>query len=255
MNQSVLKEEKVVLIDSKLRKYILNIKDKTDKFKGIGVFNPISLEGKNYGELTEIGNKNFWILKPSLMDKLQALKRNAQIILPRDAAHIIINCSIESGNKIVEAGIGSGSLTIALATMVSPKGKIFSYDTRKEFIEHSLKNIEMANLSNYVSTKIKDITTGIDEKNLDAVILDIPNPWDAIDYAWKSLKIGGYFCSYSPLISQVENTVKKLKKNNFIEIKTIENIQRELIITDYGTRPSFDMLGHTGYLTFARKIL
>ncbi|MCJ2513973.1 MAG: methyltransferase domain-containing protein, partial [Candidatus Thermoplasmatota archaeon] len=164
-------------------------------------------------------------------------------------------CSIESGNKIVEAGIGSGSLTIALATMVSPKGKIFSYDTRKEFIEHSLKNIEMANLSNYVSTKIKDITTGIDEKNLDAVILDIPNPWDAIDYAWKSLKIGGYFCSYSPLISQVENTVKKLKKNNFIEIKTIENIQRELIITDYGTRPSFDMLGHTGYLTFARKIL
>jgi len=255
MNQSVLKEEKVVLIDSKLKKYILNIKDKTDKFKGIGVFNPISLEGKNYGELTEIGNKNFWILKPSLMDKLQALKRNAQIILPRDAAHIIINCSIESGNKIVEAGIGSGSLTIALATMVSPKGKIFSYDTRKEFIEHSLKNIEMANLSNYVSTKIKDITTGIDEKNLDAVILDIPNPWDAIDYAWKSLKIGGYFCSYSPLISQVENTVKKLKKNNFIEIKTIENIQRELIITDYGTRPSFDMLGHTGYLTFARKIL
>ncbi|MCK5301483.1 MAG: tRNA (adenine-N1)-methyltransferase, partial [Thermoplasmatales archaeon] len=131
MNQLVLKEEKVVLIDSKLRKYILNIKDKTDKFKGIGVFNPISLEGKNYGELTEIGNKNFWILKPSLMDKLQALKRNAQIILPRDAAHIIINCSIESGNKIVEAGIGSGSLTIALATMVSPKGKIFSYDTRK----------------------------------------------------------------------------------------------------------------------------
>ncbi|MEE8564810.1 MAG: tRNA (adenine-N1)-methyltransferase [Candidatus Thermoplasmatota archaeon] len=255
MNQSVLKEEKVVLIDSKLKKYILNIKDKTDKFKGIGVFNPISLEGKNYGELTEIGNKNFWILKPSLMDKLQALKRNAQIILPRDAAHIIINCSIESGNKIVEAGIGSGSLTIALATMVSPKGKIFSYDTRKEFIEHSLKNIEMANLSNYVSTKIKDITTGIDEKNLDAVILDIPNPWDAIDHAWKSLKIGGYFCSYSPLISQVENTVKKLKKNNFIEIKTIENIQRELIITDYGTRPSFDMLGHTGYLTFARKIL
>ena len=255
MNQLVLKEEKVVLIDSKLKKYILNIKDKTDKFKGIGVFNPISLEGKNYGELTEIGNKNFWILKPSLMDKLQALKRNAQIILPRDAAHIIINCSIESGNKIVEAGIGSGSLTIALATMVSPKGKIFSYDTREEFIEHSLKNIEMANLSNYVSTKIKDITTGIDEKNLDAVILDIPNPWDAIDHAWKSLKIGGYFCSYSPLISQVENTVKKLKKNNFIEIKTIENIQRELIITDYGTRPSFDMLGHTGYLTFARKIL
>ena len=139
--------------------------------------------------------------------------------------------------------------------MVSPNGKIFSYDIRKDFLEHALKNIEMANLSDYVSTKLKDVTTGIDEKNLDAVIIDISNPWDAIEHAWKSLKIGGYFCSFSPLISQVEKTVKKLRKQNFIEINTIENIQRELIITDYGTRPSFSMLGHTGYLTFARKIL
>jgi tRNA (adenine57-N1/adenine58-N1)-methyltransferase len=255
MNNSVLKGEKIVLIDSKYKKYIIKIEDKTDKYKGIGVFNPISLEGKKYGIKTQIGNKNLWILKPSLMDKLQSLKRNAQIILPRDAAHIIINCSIESGNNIVEAGIGSGSLTIALASMVSPNGKIISYDTRKKFIDHALKNIKTANLLNLVSTKLKDITKGIDEKDIDAVILDIPNPWDAIEYAWGSLKIGGYFCSYSPLISQVENTVKKLKKQSFIEIKTIENIQRDLITTENGTRPSFNMLGHTGYLTFARKVL
>ena len=255
MNNLVLKQEKVVLIDSNFKKYILSIEDKTEKFRGIGVFNPISLEGKKYGELIEIGNKSFWILKPSLMDKLQALKRNAQIILPRDAAHIIINCSIESGYRIVEAGVGSGSMTIVLATMVLPDGKIYSYDKRQEFIDHALKNIKMANLNDIVKTRLKDITKGIDEKNLDAVILDIPNPWDAIEHAWKSLKIGGYFCSYSPLISQVENTVKELKNQKFIEIKTIENIQRELIISDHGTRPSFDMLGHTGYLTFARKIL
>jgi tRNA (adenine57-N1/adenine58-N1)-methyltransferase len=255
MSKSILKGENVCLIDSNFKKYIIVIKDRTDKFKGIGVFNPISIIGEKYGENIKIGNKKFWIIKPSLMDKLQSLKRNAQIILPRDAAHIIINCSIESGNKIVEAGIGSGSLTIVLATMVSPNGKIFSYDTRKCFIDHALINIEMANLTRYVSTKIKDITTGIDEEDLDAIILDIPNPWDAIEHAWKSLKTGGYYCSYSPLISQVEKTVKKLNKHKFIEIKTIENIQRELIVTDYGTRPDFNMLGHTGYLTFARKIL
>jgi tRNA (adenine57-N1/adenine58-N1)-methyltransferase len=255
MNNIVLKQEKVVLIDKNFKKFILSVEDKTEKFKGIGVFNPLSLEGKKYGELIKIGNKHFWILKPSLMDKLKALKRNAQIILPRDAAHIIINCSIKSGDRIVEAGIGSGSLTIVLATMVLPDGKIYSYDKRIEFIDHALKNINMANLTDNVTTKLKDITTGIDEKDLDTVILDIPNPWDAIEHSWKSLKIGGYFCSYSPLISQVENTVKELKNHNFIEIKTIENIQRELIISEHGTRPSFDMLGHTGYLTFARKIL
>lgn len=247
--------EKVVLIDSNFKKYIIRIEEKTDKFKGIGVFNPISLVGMKYGEKTIIGNKSFWLLKPSLMDKLQALKRNAQIILPKDAAHIIINCSIEPGKKVVEGGIGSGSLTIALASMVSPNGRIISYDNRKNFIEHAFKNIEQANLQDLVSTKFKDITEGIDEKEIDAVILDIPNPWDAVEHAWNSLKIGGYYCSYSPLISQLEKTVTKLRKFNFIEIKTIENLQRDLITTENGTRPSFNMLGHTGYLTFARKIL
>jgi len=255
MSSFVLKNKSIVLIDSKFRKYIIKIIDKTDKYKGIGVFNPITLEGKKIGELIKIGNKSFWILNPTLIDKLQAIRRKAQIILPRDAGHIIINCSIQSGDKIVEAGIGSGSLTIALASIVSPKGMIFSYDNRKDFIEHALKNIEMADLSKYVTPKFKDITIGIDESNVDAVVLDIPNPWDVIKHAKKSLKIGGYFCSFSPLISQVEKTVKELKKYNFIEIKTIENIQREMIISDFGTRPSFDMLGHTGYLTFSRNVL
>ena len=91
----ICKDEKIVLIDSNFKKFIIEIEDKTDKYKGIGVFNPITLIGKIYGEKVTIGNKTFWILKPSLMDKLQALKRNAQIILPKDAAHIIINCSIE----------------------------------------------------------------------------------------------------------------------------------------------------------------
>jgi tRNA (adenine57-N1/adenine58-N1)-methyltransferase len=255
MNSLVNKGESIVLIDQNIKKYIIEITDKTDKYKGIGVFNPISLKGKKYGDLIEIGNKKFWILKPSLNDYLTALKRNAQIILPRDSAHIIINCSIKSGNKILEAGIGSGFLTIVLASIVSPNGLVYSYENRKAFLNHALKNIKKAKLSQHVTAKLKDITKGIDEKNLDAIILDIPNPWDAIKYSWDSLKIGGYFCSYSPLISQVEKTVNLLKKLNFIEIKTIENIQREMIINDYGSRPSFDMLGHTGYLTFARKIL
>ena len=120
MNKKVLKGENLVLIDSAYRKFIIDTNDKTDKFKGVGVIDPSSLVGKNYGEQITIGNKEFWVLKPSLQDKLQALKRRAQIILPKDAAHIIINCSVESGNTVLEAGIGSGSLTIALATAVAP---------------------------------------------------------------------------------------------------------------------------------------
>jgi len=252
---NVKKGETVVLIDSNYKKYLIETEGKTDKVKGIGVFDPKILVGTEYGKQIEIGSKQFWILRPSLQDKLQGLKRKAQIILPRDSAQIISNCSIESNQTVLEAGIGSGSLTIALATSVAPGGKVISYDNREDFIKHAMKNIKNSKLEKYVEPKLKDVTTGIDEKNLDAIILDIPNPWDAVNHAYKALKPGGYLCTYSPLSSQVENTVKEIKKHNFIEIKTIENIQREMVVSEKGMRPKFGMLGHTGYLTFARKVI
>jgi tRNA (adenine57-N1/adenine58-N1)-methyltransferase len=252
---NVKKDEIVVLIDKNYNKYLISTSSKTDKYKGIGVFDPSILIGKEIGKQIEIGSKKFWLLKPSLQDKLEGLKRKAQIILPRDAAQILMNCSIEPGQKIMEAGIGSGSLTTAIASMVSPKGKVISYDNREDFIKHAMKNLKKSNLEKFVETKFKDVTTGIDEKNMDAIILDIPNPWDVIKHAYRALKPGGYLCTYSPLSSQVEKTVKEIKKYNFIEIKTIENIQRKMVVSEYGMRPSFDMLGHTGYLTFARKVL
>jgi tRNA (adenine57-N1/adenine58-N1)-methyltransferase len=255
MNEKVSKGDRIVLVDSNFKKYIISTTGKTDKFKGVGVLDPSSLIGLEYGRQFEKGNKKFWILKPSLQDKLQSLKRNAQIILSRDAAHILINCSIGSGDTVLEAGVGSGSLTIALANAVAPDGRVISYDVKDSFISHAMKNLKTSNLEEYVEIKNKDITKGIDENDLDVIVLDIPNPWDAVVHVWDSLKVGGYFCSYSPLVSQVEKTVMGLKKHSFIEIKTIENIQREMIVSDYGTRPSFDMLGHTGYLTFARKVL
>ncbi|KYK24120.1 tRNA methyltransferase [Thermoplasmatales archaeon SG8-52-2] len=255
MEKIVKKDDTIVLIDQSYKKYLLKVNDKTDKYKGVGVFDPKTLIGKKYGNQIEIGNKQFYLLPPSLQDKLQGLKRRAQIILPRDAAQIIINCSIEPGHIVLEAGIGSGSLTIALANFVSPNGKIISYDIREDFIKHAMKNLVKANVDNIVETKIKDITKGIDENDLDAVILDIPNPWDAINHAWKTLKVGGYLCSYSPLVSQMEKTVKEIKKHNFIEISSTENIQRKMVVSEQGTRPSFQMLGHTAYLTFARKVL
>jgi tRNA (adenine57-N1/adenine58-N1)-methyltransferase len=255
MSEKIKLNETIALIDSSYRRYLLVVQDKTDKFKGIGVFNPTSLVGKQYGKEYEIGNKRFWLFKPSLQDKLLGIKRKAQIILPKDSAHIIMNCSISSGQKVLEIGIGSGSLTIALANAIAPNGKVISYDNREDFIKHAMKNLEMAGLDKYVITKLKDISDGIVEKELDAVIIDIPNPWDGVGHAWKALKAGGYFCAYSPLISQVEKTVKEIKKHSFIDVKTLENIQREMIVSERGTRPSFEMLGHTGYLTFARKVL
>lgn len=255
MKQSVEQNDIVVLVDEGLRKILVDTSGKTDKIRGIGVIDPKTLVGKTYGEKLTIGSKLFWLLVPSLQDKLQGLHRQAQIILPRDAAHILMNCAIEPGQTVLESGIGSGALTIALASAVAPDGKIISYDIREEFIDHAMKNLRQAGITNYVTTKLKDVTEGIEEQNLDAVILDIPNPWAAVVHAWKALKVGGYLGTYSPLISQVEQTVNAIAQHPFIECKTYENIQREMIVSKHGTRPSFEMLGHTGYLTFTRKVL
>jgi len=255
MKQIVEQNDIVVLIDESLRKILVDTNGKTDKIRGIGVIDPKTLVGKTYGEKLLIGSKHFWLLVPSVQDKLQGIHRQAQIILPRDAAHILMNCAIESGQTVLEAGIGSGSLTIALASAVAPHGKVISYDIREEFVEHAMKNLTQAGLTKYVTTKIKDVTVGINEHDLDAIVLDIPNPWAAVQHAWNALKTGGYLCTYSPLISQVEQTVRTIEQHSFIECKTYENIQREMIVSSHGTRPSFEMLGHTGYLTFTRKVL
>ncbi|MBU2564946.1 MAG: methyltransferase domain-containing protein, partial [Candidatus Thermoplasmatota archaeon] len=197
-------------------------------------------------------------------------------ILPKDSSLIAFYCDVKNGDVIIEGGVGSGALTIALANLVRPDGKIISYELRKDFADFAKKNIENAGLGEYVEIRIGDVTESIDEKDADAVILDIPNPWDAVSNAYSALKICGHFCSYSPTMNQVERTVKILRfygktqsvfpeilgkrkafsviKHNFVGIKTFETLQREIVVGERGVRPSFDMLGHTGYVTFARRI-
>ncbi|MCD6108107.1 MAG: tRNA (adenine-N1)-methyltransferase [Thermoplasmata archaeon] len=247
--------DNVTIIDDKGKKFVINITKGAKKVKGLGIINSEEFIGERYGDVLEIGNKKCVILPASSKDYIDCLKRKAQIILPKDSAQIIMNCSIKPGDKVVEIGSGSGALTIALAKTVAPNGKVVSYDKRKDFIEIAQYNIEKAGLEKHVEFKLRDAKNGIDEKNIDSIIMDISQPWELVDIAWGSLKIGGYFCSYSPLISQVEKTVKKLRDHPFVEVYVLETLQREMIVLEKGVRPSFNMLGHTGYLTFARKTL
>ncbi len=253
MTQTIQEDQLICLVDHKDRRILLNTNQPIDKYPGIGVYDPKSLIGKTIGEQLQIGNKTFYLFTPSLMDKMLSIKRKAQIILPRDCGHIIMGCSIEPGTHVLESGIGSGSLTIALASIVGETGHVISIDNREDHIEHATKNIQRAGLVNRVTTQLGDVTKQIDHKDLDAIILDIPNPWEAIPHATKALKVGGYLCTYSPLTTQLEHTVQELNKHHYIELKTLENIQRDLVVSDHGTRPNFQMLGHTGYLLFARK--
>jgi tRNA (adenine57-N1/adenine58-N1)-methyltransferase len=214
------------------------------------------LIGKEYGStvLSNLGVQ-FTVLKPLLRDYIMKAVRRTQITYPKDIALIIMFSGIGPGSQVVEAGTGTGALTIALAHYVKPEGRVYSYEVREEFLETAEKNLKRAGLADYVKLKNKDITIGIDEKELDAVVLDMATPWLVVPHAYNALKPCGTIVSFSPTIDQVVRTVEALKENSFIDVETVECLMRGMQIEKGKTRPQTLMTAHTGYITFARKAL
>jgi len=182
--------------------------------------------------------------------------RKTQIIYPEDAGLIIMYSGIRPGNKVIEAGCGSGALTCILGTYVQPNGHVYSYDIREKSLRTAKRNIMRANLQEFVSIDKGDILIDeLDHKNVDSVILDMPQPWEAISNVKKYLKLSGTLVSFSPTIEQVKKTTFALQKNEFTEIYTYELIKRTMQVKENATRPQVRMIGHTGYITIGRKIL
>lgn len=197
----------------------------------------------------------FVAFRPSVRDFIFKSMRGTQIIYPKDIALIILYGNIKPGSRVVEAGTGVGALTTALASYVKPDGKVYSYEVRKEFLEVARKNLERAEVLDYVELKNKDVTQGIDERDVDAVVLDMATPWLVIPHAYTALKGGGSFISFSPTIDQAIRTVEELRGCGFRYIETIECLIRKIRVEKGKTRPETLMIGHTGYMTFARKTL
>ena len=214
------------------------------------------LIGKEYGtRITSSMGIEFVALKPSLRDQIFKVKRKTQISYPKDIALIIMFSGIGPGSRVVEAGTGTGALTTALAYYVKPAGCVYTYEVRPEFREMAIKNLERAEVSEYVESKNKDVTDGIEEKDVDAVILDLATPWLVVPHAYSALKGSGVLVSFSPTMDQIVKTVEAMKDNGFVDIETVETLMRFMQVERGKTRPQTLMTGHTGYITFARKAL
>jgi len=242
----------VILLDEEGRKFRVKAERETSKVKGIGVANLGKLLEVSYGDSVVLAGREFMVLRPTIIDSIETMERKAQIIVPKDAAYIVIHTGIGPGSRVVEAGSGSGALTMALAWAVSPDGKVFSYDNREEHQSVAKRNVERGGLSEMVVWRSGDVTEAIEEKDIDALILDIPNPWEVVENGSKALRKGGHFASYSPTANQVERTINALRKIGFVNVTASELIHREMVVSEGGIRPSFDMLGHTGYIVLAR---
>jgi tRNA (adenine57-N1/adenine58-N1)-methyltransferase catalytic subunit len=220
-----------------------------------GVLDVSGQLGKPPGGEVEWLGATYRLVRPSLSDLLGSLRRGAQIVTVKDALYLGYLAGVGPGARVIEAGTGSGALTIALAFAVGPSGRVITYDRRADFLKVAERNVRDAGLSDRVSFRERDVAeNGFDESAVGSVLLDLPEPWPILPAARSALDPGGYVATYSPTYNQLERTVCALREEGFDEVRAVELIERAIHVGEGGTRPEFDMLGHTGFLASGRRV-
>ncbi|MCL5429577.1 MAG: tRNA (adenine-N1)-methyltransferase [Chloroflexi bacterium] len=212
--------------------------------------------GKEWGrEVTTHLGKTFTLLQPALDDLLRDIERNTQVIYPKDIGYILLSLGVGPGSQVLEAGTGSGALTVALAHAVGPIGHVFSYERRPEIQEIARGNLERFGFADRVTLKVRDISAGFDENGLRAIFLDLPNPEDYLSQVRAALQPGGFFGSILPTANQVSLLLAALKQNGFGFVEVSEILHRYYKPIAERLRPVDTMTAHTGFLIFARRLV
>lgn len=246
--------ERVILIDEDGKKYLVQVGQRK-LHTSRGIVDLAELIGKEPGYRAKSHlDKYFILLKPTIVDYLQKIRRAPQIMLPKDASQIVAHTGVGPGSIVVDAGAGSAALAIFLGNLVRPDGKVFSYEIREDFAKISEENIRMAGLEETINVKRKDVYLGIDERDVDLVTLDLPQPELALAQAEKALKVGGHLAIFTPCVEQIQRIYRDFPSYSFTNIRTIECMVRDMEAGPNCTRPSTRMIAHTGYLTFARRV-
>lgn len=242
---------KKVLITKQGRKFYAKNLDE-DLHTQYGFIKSEDLKKAKNGDLLRSNTeKEFHVFGPSFIDLYRRIKRDAQIIPLKDIGFIIAETGINKESKVLDAGSGSGALACFLASIAK---EIITYEIREDFIGIVKSNMEFLQLKN-IKIKKKNIYEEVDDEDVDVVILDVPEPWKALESCSKALKPGGFLASYSPSIPQVADFVNALKQNeNFVYMKTAEITEREWEVEERKVRPKSKGLGHSGFMSFARKL-
>ena len=245
-----------VLYDRRSREYLVHLKNSATFESHLGNLDHSKIIGKPEGSWIPTSTGHLFLaFKPTRFQYTLNMPRVATIVYPKDIGAIITYSNIATGSTVVEAGSGSGSLTINLSEIVGDQGHVYSYDIRSDMSDTAGSNLRKFN-PNYknVTFKIGDVSETLREQNMDAVILDLPEPWHSVDSAAKALRFGGTLLSFLPNVSQVSDLVEEIKKHpEFSLINTIEIMERSWDVSGRTMRPSHKMIGHTGFITTARK--
>ncbi len=255
---SKIKQNDYVLFffnDSK--KWLVKIKKKEQLHTHIGVLKHADAIGKEFGsKLLTNKDKYVYLLEPTTHDYIMKMQHGTQIVYPKDLGYIAARTGLQSGQNVVEIGTGSGSLTSFLASIVKPRGRVYTYDVEPKFMKIAEKNIAKAGMSKYVVMNEFDFKTSkkIPHNEVDLVVVDLGDPWTVVPQARAMLKGSGGFIAICPTMNQLEKLVSVLVENEFSDIECTEHILRTIEAREGKTRHSFQGIGHTTYLAFARKV-
>jgi tRNA (adenine57-N1/adenine58-N1)-methyltransferase len=240
-------------MDERGKKYL--IAENKEFQSDLGIIDGEKIENSGFGDiLTTHLNKEFKVIKPNVNDFIDLMDRRCSILIQKDIGTVIARTGIGNGFIVVDAGTGAGAIALNFGNIVGETGHVYSYEIREDFAEVAKNNVEKFGLSKIIEVKNKDIKEGIDEVAIDLVFLDLTKPYEIFEDVFEKLKLGGHLVVYAPYIDQVETSYRVAKKIGFSDLAIVETLEREMEVRSQGTRPKTRMVGHSGYLLFARKL-
>lgn len=252
--------EKVLLIDQRDRRYLITLGTGKQWHSHSGVLDHDALIGQPEGiTVVTTGGAKVLAFRPTLEDFVLKMKRGAQVVYPKDLGLIMIYADVHPGARVLEAGTGSASMTLALTRAVGPSGHVLSYEVRADHHDQAVANIQAwysgpEGKPENLELRVGDIFEGVPERGFDRMILDLPEPWSAVGTTTESLRSGGIMCCYLPTVPQVQQVVAAMRSGGFGLVNTFEGLVRTWNIDGQSVRPDHRMVAHTGFIVTARKL-
>jgi tRNA (adenine57-N1/adenine58-N1)-methyltransferase len=249
--------ERALLVDDRGRRFLIRLeRGAVFHFHGGAVPHDLILGSAEGTEVHSTTGASLVCLRPRLTDFVLKMPRGAQVIYPKDLGAVVVQADIAPGSRVLEAGTGSGALTLALCRAVGAEGRVVSYESRSDFHEQAAANLEafMGKLPHWLELRLGDVRdVAMTGEVFDRVVLDLPEPWSVLHEVDSGLRAGGIICTYLPTTNQVQSAVLALVAAGFAEVETFEVILRPWHVTERSVRPAHRMVAHTGFITVGRK--
>jgi tRNA (adenine57-N1/adenine58-N1)-methyltransferase len=252
-------DETVLLIDNKDRKYLVRLQAGGQFHYHLGIVPHDEMIGREAGmRVTSTGGGSLLVLRPRLADFVLKMPRGATVVYPKDMGPIAIYADIAPGMTVLEAGTGSGALTLALLRFVGPAGRVVSVERREDHAAHARKTIVrwLGEVPPNLDLRIGEVEEAIEDLRPERIVLDLPEPWHAVPVAAEHQPGGAVLCAYLPTVPQIQTLTEAMRDSNrFAQIEVFETLFRTWTVEGRSVRPDHRMVGHTGFLVVARRVL